>query len=94
MWIVGANSKVRQVPGGRQVEHACAKCRAVRTFVECDVTDGVSAFFVTVFEATQRRFVCVECHDDVAPAEVAAPAPARAASPDDLLAALKKKMGR
>ena len=107
MWLVlGNKTKAQSVPGGRTLDRHCPGCRTTRTFVECDVKDSVSAFFVTVFEATQRRLVCLDCGEDVgleeAPAapttpRPATPAPARPtpsdAEKDAMLAALKKKMG-
>ncbi len=99
MWILlGNKTKVQKVPEGRVVERHCRPCGTVCTYVECDVRDEVSAFFVQVFAATQRRLVCLECGEDVAldePAPAAAPARQRVdgARAEDLLAALKKKMG-
>jgi hypothetical protein len=110
MWLLlGGKTSWKQVPGGRVASRWCAPCGAVTTYVECDVRDRVSAFFVTFVDATQRRMICVECHEDVSieeafPPAVApaprAPAPrAPAAAPtvapdaDALLAALKRKMG-
>jgi len=109
MWIpLGSKTRMKPVPGGCVVSRPCRPCGTTTTYVECDVRDRVSAFFVQVLETTQRRMVCVECGEDlaieaaVAPATAtasprqpaAAPAP-RATQPhvDDLLAALKKKMG-
>jgi hypothetical protein len=99
---------MKPVPGGREVSRPCGPCGISTTHVECDVRDRVSAFFVQFLETTQRRMVCVECGEDLALEEAVAPAPAtaspqepaaapapRAPQPhvDDLLAALKKKMG-
>ena len=109
MWIVlGNKTQVKQVPGGRVVSRPCRPCGKSTTHVECDVRDRVSAFFVQILETTQRRMVCVECGEDLAIEDAVAPIAAtasprrpaaasaqRAPQPhvDDLLAALKKKMG-
>jgi hypothetical protein len=85
------------VPGGRSLARFCATCGQVRTYVECDVKDSISAFLMTVFEATQRRMVCLDCGDDVAvdasPVPPAKRPPPSDVDKDTLLAALKKKMG-
>jgi ribosomal protein L12E/L44/L45/RPP1/RPP2 len=52
----------------------------VRRFVECEVADRVSVFFVSVLDMKSRRMVCPECGEDwEVPAAPAAPA-ARPAS--------------
>ena len=101
MWIiVGKKTQSKRIPGGRYLERLCKPCGKVTMHVECDVRDEINAFFLPVFAATQRRMVCVECGEDLAVEEaLAAPPPPRRpariseAEKDDLLAALKKKMG-
>jgi hypothetical protein len=89
MWLlVGNKTQARRVPDGREVERACRKCGDVTWFVECDVKDEINAFFIKVFETTQRRMVCFDCGDDTAmdtpaaaPVAPAVPPPARTAPP-------------
>lgn len=107
MWLVfGNRTKVRPVPGGIERDQACPRCRVVRRFVECDVADQVSVFFVPLIDAVTRRLVCTTCGEDLeVPASARPPSsassppppPPRAASAADVdakLAALKKKMGQ
>ena len=109
MWLlVGSKTKAKKVDGGQWVTRHCDTCGETRTFVECDVKDSFSAFFIKVIETTQRRMVCMECGDDFSVEETMAKARAAAAasSPpakkpsiseaekDRMLAELKKKMGR
>ncbi len=110
MWILlGNKTKASRVAGGRSIDRYCTTCGTMRTYVECDVKDSISAFFVTVFEGTQRRLVCLDCGDDVGlePAatrtsSAGAESPRSRTQPrppvsetekDAMLAALKKKMG-
>ncbi len=103
MWLVfGNRTKVRPVPGGMERDQACTSCRATRRFVECDVADQVSLFFVPVLDAVSRRLVCTTCGEDLElPARAATasapeappPRPAKAVDVDAKLAALKKRMG-
>jgi hypothetical protein len=91
MWILfGNKTRVRPVPGGMALERHCDECNQVRRFVECDVADKVSVFFVSLFDMKNRRLVCPECGDDheVPPASAARassstppPAAARRAAP-------------
>ena len=105
----GNKTQFRPVPDGRAIEQHCAECDKVQRFVECDVVDKVSVFFVSVVDMKTRRMVCPECGEDVdvPPAAEARPAsatpsaqkssPAQRPSDGDLekmLADLKKKMGR
>ena len=110
MWVVfGNRTKVRPVPGGIDRQQPCPACRAERRFVECDVADQVSVFFMPVIDHTTRRLVCTECGEDLevpaAPRSVQSPpGPARAPEParpaitdkelEKRLAALKKQMGK
>lgn len=65
MWIpIGKNTRVRAVSGGRTIERHCSECDQVRRFVECDVADKVSLFFIPAFDMTNRRMVCPECGED------------------------------
>jgi hypothetical protein len=65
MWIIGgAKTNTRMVKDGRVAEGRCGNCEAVTTFRECDVKDTVEAFFVELFDTSQRRMVCVECGED------------------------------
>ncbi len=65
MWfIAGAKTKAREVKGGRAGERYCEGCKATVTFRECDVMDTVHAFFIELFEHTQRRMVCRTCGED------------------------------
>jgi hypothetical protein len=109
MWLLfDGKSQFKQIPDGRQVERHCDDCGRHTTFVECDITDTLRVWFVDALSNTQRRFVCRECGEDVALDEVpapaaqlrrtAAPAPAVTAQAterekDEMLAALKRKMG-
>jgi hypothetical protein len=44
VWMLfGNKTRVRPVPGGRELERYCPDCKTVRTFQECDVADNVSA---------------------------------------------------
>jgi hypothetical protein len=110
MWLaIGKKTRMKQVAGGRSVEQHCASCGRVTNYVECEVEDKLTAYFVEVVGMTQRRMVCVECERDVALDEAPAPAPSPArakvmapapkpaiseADKDAMLAALKRKMGR
>jgi hypothetical protein len=105
--LFGNKTRVRPVPGGREIERYCPDCKTVRTFQECDVADNVSVFFVSVVDMNSRRMVCPECGEDEemppdadAKPPVAAtrppPAPAKPAATDSelekLLADLKERM--
>src|SRR5215471_15537768 len=107
MWLLGSNSRFREVPGGQVVERHCDDCEKLTTFVECEVKDKVSVFFVPVMDMSSRRLVCRECGEDVElpqpepaqPAEalvppVASKPPSRPSEQDldAMLAELKKKM--
>jgi hypothetical protein len=107
MWLLGSNSRFREVPGGQIVERHCDECEKRTTFVECEVKDKVSVFFVPVMDMSSRRLVCRECGDDQElpepePAQPTnAPRPSPATKPpsrpseqdlDAMLAELKKKM--
>ncbi len=83
----------------------CPQCREMRQFVECDVADQVSVFFVPVLSGSVRRMVCTTCGEDLElsesrpaapPAEgTTEPAQPRRASDADLekqLADLKQRM--
>ena len=48
MIIFGGKSRWKQVKEGRQGRRFCPECEAIRTFVECDVTDKLQLFFVEV----------------------------------------------
>ena len=110
MWLLfGNRTKARPVPGGRVVDQMCTKCQAVRHFVECEIGDQVSVFFIPLVDLKSRRLVCTTCGDDVeipgtGPAHKSPANPAStpgAASPPRtseeeatrMLAALKRKMG-
>jgi len=95
------------VPGGQVVERHCDACEKLTTFVECEVKDKVSLFFVPVMDMSSRRLVCRECGEDeelpeLEPAPRAkAPGPSAATKPparpseqdlDKMLAELKKNM--
>jgi len=107
MWLLGSNSRFREVPGGRVVERHCDECDGLRTFVECEIKDKVSVFFVPVMDMSSRRLVCRECGEDVELPEVEPAQPAKVPGPpppsnppsrpseqdlDAMLAELKKKM--
>ena len=117
MWFIGGSkTRTRKVKGGRSIRCFCASCKAVVVFHEHDITDKINAFFIELFETTQRRMVCGECGEDhdveellaaagPAPASTAAlpgPAPAKRAElskkpdadVDEMLAALKRRMGK
>lgn len=65
MWFVaGAKTKAREVEGGRVGEGYCEGCKKVVIFRECDVMDTFHAFFIELFESTQRRMVCRTCGED------------------------------
>lgn len=65
MWfIAGAKTKTRAVKGGRVGQRYCEGCKEVVTFRECDVADSFHAFFIDLFESTQRRMVCPKCGED------------------------------
>jgi hypothetical protein len=78
----------------------------MRRFVECEVEDQVSLFFLPVLTGTTRRMVCTTCGEDldVQPTPTAPPraesqsseAPKRPSDSEieAQLAALKKKMGK
>jgi len=84
------------------------RMKATRRFVECDVADQVSLFFISVLSGSTRRMVCTTCGEDTEnlPVETMPPAqdetrsarttaPSPPVSDRDLekqLAALKKKM--
>ena len=64
MWLVfGNRTKVRPVSGGVEREQPCPRCGAVRRFVECDVADQVSLFFVPVVDAMGELVGIVEARD-------------------------------
>jgi hypothetical protein len=105
MWLIGGSkTKTRKVKDGRTGQRFCGDCRRVVVFHEHDVTDKIHAFFVELFEHTQRRMVCSECGEDhdveeffaaaiAAPAAKAAlprPSPARLAEPAKRAAPPKK----
>ena len=105
--LFGNKTRVRLVPGGREIERYCPDCKTVRMFQECDVADSVSVFFVSVADMKSRRMVCPECGEDEemppdadAKPPVAAtrppPAPAKPAATDSeleqMLADLKQRM--
>jgi hypothetical protein len=70
MWIVlGNKTKAQRVPDGRVVTCHCRPCGRPTSHVEHEVRDQVSAFFVDLFTMTQRRMICVECHEDLEPEE-------------------------
>jgi hypothetical protein len=107
MWLTfGNKTRVHPVAGGVTVDRHCDRCQAVRRFVECEVADRISVFFVSVVDMKSRRLVCQECGEDQElPTAAAAPAPAPAARPparakasdahlERMLADLKKKMDR
>jgi hypothetical protein len=82
MWILfGNRTRVRPVRDGRAIERHCSECKQVRRFVECDVADKVSVFFVPVFDMTSRRMVCPECGDDCDVPSDAEARPANSAGP-------------
>jgi hypothetical protein len=107
MWLLGSNSRFREVPGGRVAERHCDECDQVRTFVECEVKDKVSVFFVPVMDMSSRRLVCRECGEDqelpepepAPPTKTSGPPPASKPPSrpseqdlDRMLAELKKNM--
>jgi crotonobetainyl-CoA:carnitine CoA-transferase CaiB-like acyl-CoA transferase len=108
MWLIGGSkTKVAWVEAGRVASRHCDGCGRVASFREGDVTDHVHAFFVDLFETTQRRMVCVSCGDDHDVEEFFADAPRPPAAPkklpsagardqdvDEMLAELKRKMGK
>jgi hypothetical protein len=109
MWlIVGGRTKVKRIEGGRELKRHCEECKKVTTFAECDMLDRLEVFFVSLLDVTSRRLVCMTCGEDVdieapasAPASARAPAELppkrlRADDPeiDDMLAALKKRIGK
>ncbi len=49
-------------------------------WVECDVLDRIEVFSVSLLDTRTRRFVCLECGDDLDPADLGVPrvAPPRA----------------
>ena len=68
MWIVlGNKMKAQKVAGGRALTCPCGACGQATLHVEHDVRDKVSAFFVTLFAATQRRMICVASGEDLDP---------------------------
>lgn len=65
MWLIGGSkTKIRPVKGGRVAERHCEDCRKRVSFRECDVTDKLHAYFIELWETSQRRMVCVECGED------------------------------
>ena len=109
MWVIfGNRTKAQPVPGGRSHEQACPGCKAMRRFVECDVADQVSLFFIPVLSGSTRRMVCTTCGEDTEilsvetmqpPAQdetrsvrTTAPQPVSDRDLEKQLAALKKKM--
>jgi hypothetical protein len=65
MWIIaGAKTKARPVEGGRIGLRHCDGCDKNVRFQECDVKDTYTAFFVELFDSTQRRMVCIQCGED------------------------------
>ena len=65
MWIIiGAKTKAKVVEGGRAADGRCDACKADVRFRECDVKDTYRAFFVDLFDTTQRRMVCNTCGED------------------------------
>lgn len=105
MWLLlGNKSKARRVDGGREADLRCDECERVTRFVECDIKDKVSVFFVELGSMSSRRMVCTECGEDVE-MDTAAPPPT-ASLPvvtrqpisekdiDKKLKELKKKMGQ
>jgi len=105
MWLLfGNRTKAQPVPGGRSEDRDCPQCKTRRQFVECDVADQISVFFVPILSGSTRRMVCRVCGEDL---DVAQPSP-RAVEPeqrdpapkrrptdreiDDQLKAIKKRM--
>lgn len=80
MWIlVGSKTRVRRIPDGRVVRRRCEDCDAVTDWAECDMMDRIELFFVSMLDTKSRRYVCLECGDDVHPDDVAPPTSRRAA---------------
>ena len=46
----------------------CEACADVTVWVECEVLDRIEVFSVSLLDTTSRRFVCLECGDDLDPA--------------------------
>ena len=66
MWLLfGNRTKARPVPGGRALDQSCRKCQAIRHFIECEIGDQVSVFFIPLVDLKSRRLVCTTCGDDV-----------------------------
>ena len=109
MWVIfGNRTKAQPVPGGRSQDQDCPRCKIRRQFIECDVADEVSIFFVPVLSGSTRRMVCTTCGEDlnIEPSsarlhEAAPPAAPKDALPtqrpterelEEQLRALKKRM--
>jgi hypothetical protein len=106
MWVVfGNKTRARPIDGGLAVEQHCPGCNQTRKFVECEVADKVSLFFVSVLDLKSRRLVCQACGEDLEmPAAAPRPRESRPAPPpkarasdkelDRMLADLKKNLGK
>jgi hypothetical protein len=105
MWLLfGNRTKAQPVPGGRSEDRDCPQCRTRRPFVECDVADQVSIFFVPILSGSTRRMVCTVCGEDLAVEQPSTgepeqqqsePAPKRRPTDrelEDQLKAMKKRM--
>src|ERR1051325_1413643 len=67
MWLLfGNRTKAQPVPGGTSDDRECPQCKTRRQFVECDVADQVSIFFVPILSGSTRRMVCTVCGEDLA----------------------------
>lgn len=51
----------------------CEACADVTVWVECEVLDRIEVFSVSLLDTTSRRFVCLECGDDLDPADLGLP---------------------
>lgn len=81
MWIlVGSKTRVRRIPDGRVVRRRCEDCDAVTEWAECDMLDRIELFFISMLDTKSRRFVCLQCGDDVHPDDVPPPTSRRTPS--------------
>jgi hypothetical protein len=96
-WILlGGRTRARRIPGGRSVSRRCEACDDVTVWVECDVLDRIEVFLVPLLDTRTRRFVCLECGDDLDPADLGVPraAPPRSAGQSAGRSAPKPELAR
>jgi hypothetical protein len=71
VWIlVGGRTRVKRIPDGRSLRRHCDTCEEVTEWAECLVLDRVEVFSISLLDTKSRCLVCMECGEDVDPADV------------------------